>query len=366
MSDAEVTSTADEELIFDWNARGRGSAGERRLEWLDETLRFAPDGARVTELIQLTAALGVDAVHLGAPDRPGATDRARRCREAGLDVACGGTLPAVEHAIDLADRAGMAVEFRLLVGERWTRRETEEAVETAVRGGLSVTLVTPRPLAGPATRVAIESPPEADPTSILAQLQSARAAGAVKVDWAARHDRGLALAHALSAAAHADRICATALGIGRGAPLELVLLNRKLEGSLPDEHDLSHCRAYCHAAAEVVGWKVPCNYPLVGRDAFRTATGVHAAAITKATQRRDPWLADRVYSGVPAGAFGRAQELLIGPLSGASNVRHWLETRRIDAPPALVHAILARAKRQARVLRDDEIFAVVTRHRGER
>ena len=74
-------------------------------------------------------------------------------------------------------------------------------------------------------------------------------------------------------------------------------------------------------------WQIPLNYPLVGRDAFRTATGVHAAAIVKAMQKGDVWLADRVYSGVPAGMFGRHQEIGIGFMSGASNVGYWLRQR---------------------------------------
>ena len=40
---------------------------------------------------------------------------------------------------------------------------------------------------------------------------------------------------------------------------------------------------------------------MVGSDAFETGTGVHAAAVIKAFRKGDAWLADRVYSGVPAG-----------------------------------------------------------------
>src|SRR5439155_15467359 len=113
----------------------------------------------------------------------------------------------------------------------------------------------------------------------------------------------------------------TALGVGErvgNAQMELVLLNLKLLGLL-EEQNLEKLLAYCTTAAEAVGWRVPINYPLVGRDAFRTATGVHAAAIIKAKNKGDEWLADRVYSGVPAGMFGREQEICIGYMSGAWN-----------------------------------------------
>ena len=67
---------------------------------------------------------------------------------------------------------------------------------------------------------------------------------------------------------------------------------------------------------------MPPNYPVLGDDAFRTATGVHAAAIIKAEAKGADWLADRVYSGVPASLVGRKQGIEIGPMSGLSNVKH--------------------------------------------
>ena len=125
---------------------------------------------------------------------------------------------------------------------------------------------------------------------------------------------------------------APALGIGErvgNAQMELILLNLKLLGQLEDQ-DLTKLLEYCKTVAEAVGWDVPINYPLVGRDAFRTATGVHAAAIIKAMPKGDAWLADRIYSGVPAGMFGRKQEICIGFMSGASNVNYWLKERGIE------------------------------------
>src|SRR5262249_6660810 len=140
--------------------------------------------------------------------------------------------------------------------------------------------------------------------------------------------------------------------------MELILLNPKLLGLL-ESQDLTHLLEYCNVAAESVGWHVPINYPLVGRDAFRTATGVHAAAIIKAEAKGDAWLADRVYSAVPAGTFGRKQEICIGPMSGTTNVTYWLKERGVEPSKPIVEAILAAAKSSHRILSDEEVTAIV-------
>ncbi len=184
----------------------------------------------------------------------------------------------------------------------------------------------------------------------------------VGIDWHGHNDRGLALENALWALEYgADRVHGTALGIGErvgNAQMELILLNLKLLGLLEDQ-DLTKLLDYCRVSAEAVGWHVPINYPLVGRDAFRTATGVHAAAIIKANRKGEQWLADRVYSGVPAGMFGRKQEICIGYMSGASNVNHWLTENNIEPTKERVEAILTKAKSEKHILSDDEIHAVL-------
>jgi 2-isopropylmalate synthase len=141
--------------------------------------------------------------------------------------------------------------------------------------------------------------------------------------------------------------------------MELILLNLQLLGRLGPERDLTKLVEYCETLARAVGWTIPVNYPLVGKDAFRTTTGVHAAAIVKALQRGDAWLADRVYSGVPAGMFGRSQEIGIGFMSGTSNVQHWLRGHGIDPTEDLVAAILGAAKRTRHVLSDAEVMGIV-------
>jgi len=124
----------------------------------------------------------------------------------------------------------------------------------------------------------------------------------VGIDWHGHNDRGFALENAIWALEHgADRVHATALGIGErvgNVAMELLLMNMKLLGQLVDQ-DLSKLLEYVETAAEAVGWKIPINYPLVGRDAFARPPAC-TAAIIKAMAKGDAWLADRVYSGVPA------------------------------------------------------------------
>jgi 2-isopropylmalate synthase len=136
-----------------------------------------------------------------------------------------------------------------------------------------------------------------------------------------------------------------------------LLVNLKLEGRI--QNDLSRLAEYCRVVSDAVGVPIPVNYPVVGADAFRTGTGVHAAAVVKALKRGDRWLADRVYSGVPAGEFGLEQKIEVGPMSGLSNVQYWLSSRGKLFDDELVRAIFEKAKASNRVLDDEEIEAVV-------
>jgi 2-isopropylmalate synthase len=174
------------------------------------------------------------------------------------------------------------------------------------------------------------------------------------------------LVNSLYALEHgADRVHGCVLGIGErvgNAPLDLLLINLKLLGALADR-DLSKLAALCRKVSAATRFPIPIAYPVVGEDAFRTATGVHAAAIIKAQKKGDEWLADRVYSGVPAAMFGREQEICIGPMSGISNVTYWLESRGIEARGALIKAILVVAKASDHNLSTEEVLAVVDRHK---
>jgi 2-isopropylmalate synthase len=183
----------------------------------------------------------------------------------------------------------------------------------------------------------------------------------VGIDWHGHRDRGLDLANSLAAIeGGATRVHGTALGIGErvgNTPMEQLLVNLKLLGLRDD--DLTRLPEYVAEVSAATGVPVPVNMPIVGRDAFRTATGVHAAAVVKANKRGQAWLADRVYSGVPARMIGRTQEIEIGPMSGASNVVHYLTIRGFHNDPDLVQVILQAAKQSNRVLAEADILGIV-------
>ena len=402
-----------DDLIHDWNeATRKERVIPRHVEFLDETLRDGLQNPSVTDpstedklrLLHLMNAIGIDEAVVGLP---GSSQRAfddclRLCREiteAGLKlrVSCAGRTTAsdLRPMFELSQRAGLPIHVYVFVGsspiralaEDWDlaqiKRYSAEAIDLVVKEGLPVAYVTedttrsrPNVLAElfklaidhGATRLCLcDTVGHATPDGVRNLIQFTRSlivgSGAdVSIDWHGHNDRGLALVNALFALEWgADRVHGTALGIGErvgNTPMELMLLNLKLLGML-EGRDLTRLLEYCQTAASALGWKVPINYPLVGDDAFRTATGVHAAAIIKAQAKGDAWLADRVYSGVPAGMFGRKQEICIGYMSGTSNVTFWLRSRNIEPSPELVRAILDRAKASHHILTDAEVYEIV-------
>lgn len=404
------------ELIYDWNEIGRkGRLIPAGVTFFDETLRDGLQNPSVADpsiesklkLLHLMAKIGIHVADIGLP---GSSKRAfddvlRMCREITdhrlpLRVACAGrtVVGDITPMIEISQRAGIPVEVYAFIGsspirqvaEEWDleiiRKRSAEAIDAGVKGGLEVAYVTedttrsrPEMLAAlfktaidhGASRLCLcDTVGHATPDGVRNLIAFTRSIVAgtgakVGIDWHGHNDRGLALENALWALEFgADRVHGTALGIGErvgNAQMELILLNLKLLGLL-DHQDLTHLLEYCHTAAHAVGWDVPINYPLVGRDAFRTATGVHAAAIIKAEAKGDAWLADRIYSGVPAGMFGRKQEISVGYMSGASNVNYWLRQRKIEPSKELVDAILAKAKTTDHILADEEILAVIGQH----
>jgi 2-isopropylmalate synthase len=406
-----------DELIYDWNEVGRrGRAIAKGVTFFDETLRDGLQNPSVKdpkiehklELLHLMNEIGIHTADIGLP---GSSKRAfddvlRMCREItdnklNVKVACAGrtVVSDLTPMIEISQRAGIPVEIYTFIGSSPIRQLAEDwnlqtiversgaAIDVGVKAGLSVAYVTedttrsrPEVLAtlfkaaidhGASRLCLCDTVGHATPDGVRNLIGFAksivRGAGAnVGIDWHGHNDRGLALENALWALEFgADRVHGTALGIGErvgNAQMELILLNLKLLGLLEDQ-DLTKLLAYCKKAAEAVGWDVPINYPLVGRDAFRTATGVHAAAIIKAEAKGDAWLADRIYSGVPAGMFGRRQEICIGYMSGASNVNYWLRSRKIEPSKELVERILAKAKTTPHNLSDEEVMAVVDEKR---
>ena len=183
----------------------------------------------------------------------------------------------------------------------------------------------------------------------------------IRLDWHGHCDRGLAIANAMAAlVAGADCIHATALGIGErvgNTQMDQMLVNLKLMGVTPwDTQDLTQLMPYCKAVSKATGVPIPANYPVVGEDAFRTATGVHAAAVIKAYKKNNIELANTVYSGVPSHVFGLEQIIDIGPMSGKSNVLFWLERRGLSVTEDLVERIYKRAKSSNHTLSEAEIL----------
>jgi 2-isopropylmalate synthase len=255
-------------------------------------------------------------------------------------------------AIDAARHADLPVTF---VTEDTTRARPETlralfsiAVE---RGAARICLCDTVGFATPEGAAAV--------TQFARQIVGPR----IGIDWHGHNDRGLAVANALSAIrAGANRLHATALGVGErvGNPaMEVLLLNLALANA---PRKLAGITAYCEHFARVLGIPIGDNQPLVGKNAFRTATGVHASAIAKA-EAKSQWLADHVYSLLSAASIGQQAAICIGPMSGASNVQHWLNSHGISATDPLLGAILERAKSADHVLTDEELLSVVSRVR---
>ncbi len=398
------------DLIHDWNEidRRRPIVQRRAFELHDETLRDGIQNPSVIdppvedklEILHLLSELGVHSTDVGLP---GAGPRAqgdvlRLCQEIGRErlsirPTCAGRTAVCDIApmVETSQRAGIPIEVMTFIGsspirqlaEDWSHelivKRSTAAIDFAVREGLPVTFVTEDTtrshpdLLRKLFRVAIEHGAErlclcdtvghATPDGVRNLIQFTRRVveetGAdVKIDWHGHNDRGLALVNSLFALEYgADRIHGCVLGLGErvgNAPLDLILINLKLLGQLP-EHDLSALASLTKKVSEATGFPIPANYPVVGEDAFRTATGVHASAIMKASKKGDRYLADRVYSGVAAGMFGRRQEICVGPLSGASNVAFWLGVRGLEGTRGLIDFILDAAKRSNRNLSDAEL-----------
>jgi 2-isopropylmalate synthase len=408
------------EFIFDWNEQGRkGRLVPQTFTLFDETLRDGLQNPSVVDpsideklrILHLMEDLGIDVADVGLP---GSSPRAfedvlRLCREVvdckmKIKIAAAGrtVVSDITPMVEISQRAGIPIEVYAFIGsspirqyvEHWDvsliAKRSVEAIDVGVKAGLPVAFVTEdttrsRPevlstlfraaIDHGATRLCLsDTVGHATPDGVRNLVQFTRSVVAsagvtnVGIDWHGHNDRGFALENAIWALEFgADRVHATALGIGErvgNAAMELLLMNLRLLGQLPAERDLTKLVEYCETVARAVRWQVPLNYPLVGRDAFRTATGVHAAAIVKALQKGDAWLADRVYSGVPAGMFGRHQEIGIGFMSGASNVGYWLRQRGIEPGEDLVAEILKAAKATTHILADEEVLAVVRRVRA--
>lgn len=398
-------------LIYDWN-QVAPAPQPPVVMLVDETLRDGlqspsvrtPPVAEKIRILHLLAAIGVDTTNIGLPGAGPHVVRdaerlAREIVEAKLSThaqcAARTFVPDIQPIADIQQRTGLPIECCCFIGsspirlyaEDWTvdylQRCTEEAIGFAVRQGLTVMYITedttrsdPETLrrlfmaairAG-ASRICIaDTVGHATPAGAGAVVRFARRvidqAGArhVGIDWHGHRDRDMGTINSLAALeAGASRVHGTIMGLGErvgNTPLDLLMVNLVLMGWL--KRDLTRLDELVHLVSEATGEPIPDNYPVFGRDAFRTATGVHAAAVIKAFHKQDPALTDAVYSGVPAQLVGRRQEIEIGPMSGKSNVLFWLERHGIPPDEELVERLFTRAKASRTVLTDEEILAEI-------
>jgi isopropylmalate/homocitrate/citramalate synthase len=393
-------------LIHDWNG---GPATPKQPVLLDdETLRDGLQSPSVRcptideklRILHLIDRLGIETADIGLPGAgphvvQDVERLAKEIADARLHVqanCAARTLVADIQPIALiSQRVGLPIEVGAFIGssplrqyaEGWgldrLLRLTEEAIRFAVGEGLPVMYVTedttradPETLrqlystairAGAARVCISDTVGHATPagaaavTRFIAQVVE-ESGGGVGIDWHGHRDRDLAVVNSIAAIdAGATRVHGAAIGIGErvgNTPMDSLIVNLVLMGYI--ERDLSALVEYCQFVSDVTGVAIPPNYPIVGRDAFRTATGVHAAAVIKAFRKQDRELVDAVYSGVPASLIGREQEIEVGPMSGKSNVVFWLEKRGLAATDDAVDRIYAKAKASASVLREDEIL----------
>jgi len=404
------------ELIHDWNATGAPSRPAHPVQVSDETLRDGVQSASVKEpstearreVLSLMDRLGVGAASLGMPctgERgfQHSLALARHVREARLKLEpyCAGRTVVEDLApiAEVAQRSGVPLVVHTFVGasaiREWTegwdegflRRATRRAIQFARKQGLDVAFVTedttrssPERLEGlfrtavdaGATRLVLcDTVGHASPDGARALVRWTRrlldgwGLSDVRLEWHGHNDRGLALPCALAALeAGCHRAHGCGLGVGEragNAPLDLLLLNLSLLGWA--EVDLGALLPYVRGVSAALGVPIPRNYPLAGEDAFRTSTGVHAAAILKARARGDTWLEDRVYSAVPAAALGLRQTIEVGPMSGRANVRAWLEAEGVPVTEALCRAVLRAARASPGRLSDEELRALCSRER---
>lgn len=406
-----------EDLIHDWSVDGpRGFPSVAHVMLDDESLRDGLQSPSVLDpsvdtkvrILHLMDSLGIETADLGLP---GAGPRQYEAvltlaqeivrERLAIQANCAGRTMVVdiEPMSRVSQAAGLPIEACLFIGSSPIRIYTEdwemekmlsriaESISFAAKESLPVMFVT-------------EDTIRSSPEHLIALFSTAIEAGAsrlclcdtcgagtpegvynlvhwvrnwlreqdaehVGLDWHGHRDRGLSVANSLAAvAAGVTRVHGTALGVGErvgNTAMEQLLVNLKLLGLRDD--DLSELPSYVKLVAQAVGLPVPVNAPIVGRDAFRTATGVHAAAVAKAMAKGDVQLADAVYSGVPAHWIGRQQEIEIGHMSGGSNVSYYLQRRGIESSPELVAAILVEAKKLPHLLSEEEVLRIVARTR---
>ena len=401
------------ELIYDWNKKhlpGLKAQGPVLLN--DESLRDGlqspsvrdPSIPEKLEILHLMEALGIDSLDLGLPGAgahavEAVTALAREIVAHKMKIRANCAARTHENDIrpiaEIVQKTGLRIEAATFIGSSPIRRftegwsddflleTTEKAVKYAVSLGLDPMYVTEDTTrcdpgtvkqlystainCGARAIVICDTAGHATPLGAFALVrfvidEVVKPSGEnIRIDWHGHSDRGLAIANslaALMAGAHCVHACAVGIGERVGnTQMDQMLVNLKLMGMAPwDKQDLTQLKQYCQAVSRATGVPIPANYPVVGEDAFRTATGVHAAAVIKAFKKNDVELANTVYSGVPSHVFGLEQIIDVGPMSGKSNVLFWLERRGIPATDEVVDRVYQRAKSSDHTLSEAEIL----------
>ncbi|MBU00737.1 MAG: 2-isopropylmalate synthase [Gemmatimonadetes bacterium] len=401
----------ESELIYDWNQSSPAFdwSNARGIQLNDETLRDGLQNPSVVDppiddkirLLHLMDQLGIHAVAIGLPGAgpravEAATALAKEITDTGLSIhanaAARTLIKDIRPIVEISQSVGLPIQVCAFIGSSPIRKYTEgwaldhmletikEALSFAVAEGMSVMMVTEdttrakpediKELFGRAIELGAErlcisdTVGHATPDGVRALVrfvteEIVQPSGMdIAIDWHGHRDRGFGLANALAAIeAGATRVHATALGLGErcgNAEMELLLVNLHLLGGY--KSDLSVLPEYCQLAADMCQVPLTHSSPVVGRDAFRTGTGVHAAAIMKAEAKGDAWLADRIYSSVPASLVGREQVIEVGPMSGQSNIKHWLRRHGYNEDDQnLVQRIFTASKKTDHTLTEEEL-----------
>jgi 2-isopropylmalate synthase len=410
-----TTPSKDSGLLYDWNAISPQVISFERPERVvlnDETLRDGLQSPSVRQpcidekqaFLRLLPRIGVTAADIGYPGASPAALAdvvvlARTIEQERLGIApnCAGRTHRadIDPILEAQQRSGVAIQGALFIGssairqwvEGWDldglKRTIHDAVSYATTRGLEVMFVTedttrarPEDL-GPIYLTAVEAGASrlcisdtvghATPVGVqhlvgfLRSFLTGAGFSQIALDWHGHRDRGLDVVNALAAlSAGIERVHGCALGIGErvgNAAMDQMLVNLVLMGWL--DQDLKALGEYCALGSSMTGIPIPSNYPVVGADAFLTSTGVHAAAVAKAYAKGDTWLADRVYSSVPASLVGRRQSIAIGPMSGKSNVESWFRGHGVESTTERVASVLDAAKTASHVLSDAEIAAAL-------
>lgn len=405
------------DLIYDWNANyppEMKPAGPVLLN--DESLRDGlqspsvrdPSIPEKIEILHLMEALGINSLDLGLPGAgtravDAVTALAHEIVSNKMKIQANCAARTHENDIrpiaEIVQKTGLRIEAATFIGsspirrftEGWTEdfllETTEKAIKYAVSLGLDVMYVTedtsrcdPETVkrlyatainCGARAVCICDTAGHATPMGALALVrfvidEVVKPSGEkVRVDWHGHSDRGLAIANSLAAIiAGANCVHGCAIGLGErvgNTQMDQMLVNLKLMGIAPwDQQDLTKLKEYCETVSRATNVPIPKNYPVVGEDAFRTATGVHAAAIIKAYRKNDTVLANTVYSGVPSHVFGMEQTIDVGPMSGKSNVLFWLEHRGLPTTDECVERIYQRAKQSDHTLTDAEILECIS------